>query len=121
MIIFLNFYSSYSGHKFIESTSDVSTGQEDDSSDDNEPVGDTEPLINCVVVDNKLGPPLNGCNVSSSSKSSRKMILVVGGGLGVRVGQATVTTCSGSGDQQLSDNQHPITTVTRPIANASIM
>jgi hypothetical protein len=41
---------------------------------------------------------------------------------GFAVGQATVTTCpSGSGDQQLSDSQHPITTVTRPISSASIM
>jgi hypothetical protein len=41
---------------------------------------------------------------------------------GFAVGQATVTTCpSGSGDQQLSDSQHPITTVTRPINSASIM
>lgn len=49
------------------------------------------------------------------------LIGVKGGGGGVGLGQATVTTCSGSGDQQLSDNQHPITTVTTPINNASIM
>lgn len=35
--------------------------------------------------------------------------------------QATVATCSGSGDQQLSLNQQPMTTVTRPISSASIM
>ncbi|EFA08705.1 hypothetical protein TcasGA2_TC006376 [Tribolium castaneum] len=41
---------------------------------------------------------------------------------GLADGQATVTTWpSGSGDQQLSDSQHPITTVTRPISSASIM
>lgn len=38
------------------------------------------------------------------------------------LGQATVITSpSGSGDQQLSDNQQPITTVTSPISRASIM
>lgn len=34
---------------------------------------------------------------------------------------AIVTTCSGSGDQQLSESQQPITTVTRPISSARIM
>lgn len=45
-------------------------------------------------------------------------------GVGPRLagGQATVMVMpSGSGDQQLSDNQQPITTVTRPMSNASIM
>lgn len=37
-------------------------------------------------------------------------------------GQAIVTTGpSGSGDQQLSDNQQPITTVVKPIRRASII
>lgn len=47
-----------------------------------------------------------------------------GRGVGPRFsgGQATVMVIpSGSGDQQLSDNQQPITTVTRPMNSASIM
>lgn len=41
---------------------------------------------------------------------------------GLSLGQAIVITWfSGSGDQQLSDNQQPITTVARPINRASIM
>lgn len=46
---------------------------------------------------------------------------LIGGGLGLDVGQAIVTPWSGSGDQQLSDSQHPITTVTSPISSASMM
>lgn len=37
------------------------------------------------------------------------------------LGQAIVTTCSGSGDQQLSDSQQPMITVTKPISSARIM
>lgn len=36
-------------------------------------------------------------------------------------GQPPASTSSGSGDQQLSDNQHPTTTVTTPISNANTM
>lgn len=36
-------------------------------------------------------------------------------------GQPPANTSSGSGDQQLSDSQHPTTTVTKPISSASIM
>lgn len=49
------------------------------------------------------------------------MSVLSGRGVGFDLGQATVTTWSGSGDQQLSDNQHPITTVTKPISNANMM
>lgn len=37
------------------------------------------------------------------------------------LGYATVITPSGSGDQQLSDSQHPTTTVTNPISSAKKM
>lgn len=47
--------------------------------------------------------------------------VLIGWGLWLDVGQAIVTTWSGSGDQQLSDNQHPMMTVTRPINSASMI
>ncbi|CAH0701242.1 unnamed protein product [Spodoptera exigua] len=36
-------------------------------------------------------------------------------------GHPPASTSSGSGDQQLSESQHPTTTVTKPISSASIM
>lgn len=36
-------------------------------------------------------------------------------------GHPPASASSGSGDQQLSDSQHPTTTVTKPISSASIM
>lgn len=81
--------------RFTESVSDISTSGKSLCGDDGELVLDDDTLTTLIGVK--------------------------GGGGGVGSGQATVTTCSGSGDQQLSDNQHPITTVTIPISNASIM
>lgn len=48
---------------------------------------------------------------------------IFGGGDALGEGQVTLNTAgsSGSGDQQLSDNQQPITTVTSPINKANMI
>ena len=77
-----------------------------------------------IINKNSFSPLLT--NVQVTMTSGRVNIFLSFGVVSVWVFKdgwcyAIVTMCSGSGDQQLSDNQHPITTVIKPIKSAKII
>lgn len=71
-----------------------------------------------------LSGALEDCEDVEGEELTTLMGVSGGTGVGPRLagGQATVTVMpSGSGDQQLSDSQQPMTTVTRPMRRANII
>lgn len=69
-----------------------------------------------------LSTPDSSCGNSREDTLTPTNIEVFLNSANLGFGQAIVTTGpSGSGDQQLSDNQQPITTVVRPIRSANII